>query len=83
MNSATYVEIVGHTDDVGDDNDNMVLSKLRAATVRDYLVGQGLDRGKVFTSGEGETMPIASNDNEEGRAQNSRVQILILNRAKE
>ena len=83
LNRATYVEIVGHTDDVGDDNDNMVLSKLRAATVRNYLVGQGLDGGKAFSAGKGETMPIASNDTEAGRAQNSRIQVLILGRVQE
>ncbi len=83
LNLATYVEIVGHTDDVGDDNDNMVLSKLRAATVRNYLVGQGLDGGKVFSAGKGETMPIGSNDTGAGRAQNSRIQVLILGRVKE
>jgi outer membrane protein OmpA-like peptidoglycan-associated protein len=83
LNRATYVEIVGHTDNVDDDNDNMALSKLRAESVRDYLVGQGLDDAKVFATGKGETMPIASNDSEEGRAQNSRVQVLILDRVKE
>jgi len=83
LNRATYVEIVGHTDDVGDDNDNMELSKLRAASVRTYLVGQGLDGSKVFTAGQGETMPIASNDTEAGRAQNSRIQIRMLDRVKQ
>lgn len=83
LSRASYIEIVGHTDDKGDANDNMVLSKLRAASVRDHLAGQGLDGSKIFTSGMGETMPIASNDTEEGRAQNRRVQILILGRVKD
>lgn len=79
---ATYVEIVGHTDDVGDDDYNMALSKQRAASVRDYLVSKGLDASKVVTTGMGESMPIASNSTPEGRAENRRVEILLLGRMK-
>lgn len=80
LSRATFIEIIGHTDDKGDDNDNMVLSKLRAASVRDYLISQGIDASKMITTGMGETMPIASNDSKEGRAQNRRVQIQVLGR---
>lgn len=80
LNHATYVEIVGHTDTTGDENDNMALSKSRATTVRNYLVGQGLDAGKVFTAGKGGAVPIAGNDTEQGRAQNNRIKVLILDR---
>jgi OOP family OmpA-OmpF porin len=80
---ASYVEIVGHTDDVGDDAYNMALSVQRAESVRDYLVSKGLDDSKVVITGMGETMPIASNNTEEGRAQNRRVEILMLGRMKE
>lgn len=80
LNSAAYIEIVGHTDNVGDESDNMQLSKLRAASVRDYLISKGHDASKMVTAGKGETMPIASNDTEEGRATNRRVQILVLGR---
>ncbi|MDX2504028.1 MAG: OmpA family protein [Gammaproteobacteria bacterium] len=83
LNRAAYIEIVGHTDNVGDENDNMKLSKLRAASVRDYLISKGHDASKMVTSGEGETMPIASNDTEEGRASNRRVQILVLGRIRD
>jgi hypothetical protein len=58
----------------------MMLSKLRAASVRDYLISKGLDASKVVTSGMGETIPIASNDTEEGRARNRRVEVLVLGR---
>ena len=51
--------------------------------MRDYLVSKGLDDSKVVTTGMGETMPIASNDNEEGRAKNRRVQVLVLGRFSE
>ncbi len=80
LSDAYYVEIVGHTDNVGDDNDNMMLSKLRAASVSDYLISKGLDASKVVTSGMGKTMPIASNDTEDGRARNRRVEVLVLGR---
>ena len=80
LSRAAYIEIVGHTDNVGDDNENMLLSKQRAASVRDYLISKGHDASKMVTAGKGETMPIASNDTEEGRASNRRVQILVLGR---
>ena len=81
--SAAYVEIVGHADSKGSAKDNMVLSEQRANTVRDYLVSKGLDASKVVTKGMGDTDPIADNDTKEGRAQNRRVQILLLGRIEE
>ena len=83
LKDAYYIEIDGHTDNVGDENDNMVLSEQRAESVRDYLVSKGLDDSKVVTTGMGATMPIASNDTEEGRAKNRRVQVLVLGRFSE
>ncbi len=83
LSSAAYIEIVGHTDNVGDDNDNMALSKQRATSVRDYLVSKGIDASKMVVAGKGATMPIASNDTEEGRASNRRVQILVLGRIRD
>ena len=82
LSSAVFIEIIGHTDDVGEDDYNMELSEQRAASVRDYLVSKGLDSSKVVTTGMGETMPIASNNTPEGRAENRRVEILILGRLK-
>lgn len=82
LERASYVEIVGHTDDVGDDAYNMNLSMQRAKSVRDYLVSKGLDPNKIVTTGMGESMPIASNSTPEGRAENRRVQILMLGRVK-
>ena len=83
LSRAAYIEIVGYTDNVGDESDNMALSMQRAASVRDYLISKGHDASKMVTAGKGATMPIASNDTEEGRAENRRVQILILGRLKE
>ena len=83
LSRASFVEIVGHTDDVGDNDYNMALSEQRAASVRDYLVSKGLDANKVVTTGMGETMQIASNSTPEGRAENRRVEILLLGRINE
>jgi hypothetical protein len=80
LKSAAYIEIVGHTDNVGDEKDNLELSKQRAASVRDYLISKGHDASKMVTVGKGDTMPVASNDTEEGRASNRRVQIVVLGR---
>ena len=83
FDSAFYVEIVGHADSKGNAEDNIMLSKQRANTVRDYLVSKGLDDSIVETKGMGDTMPIADNDTAEGRAKNRRVEILVLGRLKE
>lgn len=83
LSRSTFIEIVGHTDDKGDETDNMSLSKLRAASVRDYLISKGHDASKMITTGKGETKPIASNDTKEGRAQNRRVEIWVLGRVEE
>jgi len=83
LSRAAYVEIIGHTDDKGDEKDNMSLSKLRAATVRDYLISKGHDASKMVTIGKGETSPVASNDTKEGRAKNRRVEILVLGRVQQ
>ena len=77
----TYIEIIGHTDDKWEDDYNMVLSEKRAESVYDYLVSQGVDASKIVTTGMGETMPIVSNNTKKGRAQNRRVEILIVGRA--
>jgi len=83
MQRATFIDVVGHTDDKWDDDHNMELSKKRAASVRDYLISKGVDASKMVTTGMGETMPIASNTSKAGRAKNRRVEILILGRTKE
>jgi len=83
LSRATYIEIVGNTDDVGDDAYNMELSEQRAKAVRDYLVSNmGADPSKIVTIGAGETNPVASNTTNEGRAQNRRVDVLVLGRLK-
>ncbi|MBD3749074.1 MAG: OmpA family protein [Sphingobacteriales bacterium] len=74
----TDIMIIGHTDALGSDPYNKKLSLQRANAVRDYAIAKGVDSGRLKTEGRGETEPIASNDTEEGRAQNRRVEIVIV-----
>lgn len=69
------IKVVGHTDSVGSDEYNEALSLRRAASVRDYLVSRGVPSDLITAEGMGEKMPTASNDTEEGRAENRRVNI--------
>ena len=72
------IEIQGHTDNQGKDDYNMKLSKNRAETVSSYLQLFGVDKTRLVSNGFGETKPIVSNDTEEGRAQNRRVELIKL-----
>lgn len=67
------LDITGHTDNVGDDQMNMELSKRRAKACYDYLVSKGVAAARMQHSGMGETKPLVSNTTPEGRAQNRRV----------
>lgn len=72
------VEISGHTDDVGTDDDNLVLSKNRAKSVYDYLTQHGVKAERLRFRGYGESKPLAANDSEEHRQQNRRIELRIL-----
>ena len=74
------VEIAGHTDERGDDAYNLELSIRRAAAVREYLVGHGVDPKRLESQGYGETNPIDKRSNEQAWAINRRVDFLILKR---
>jgi outer membrane protein OmpA-like peptidoglycan-associated protein len=74
----TVIEVAGHTDSVGSDSYNQTLSEKRANSVADYIGSHGVPRTRVVTHGAGEAYPVASNDTEEGRAQNRRVEITIV-----
>ena len=74
----TIVEVSGHTDSIGSDAANQTLSERRANAVSGYLMGQGLQRERFEVVGMGERYPIASNDTEQGRALNRRVEIRLL-----
>ena len=68
------VRIEGHTDSVGSEAYNLLLSQRRADAVRDYLVRQGIPASRLSTSGMGEARPVAPNETAEGRFQNRRVE---------
>jgi outer membrane protein OmpA-like peptidoglycan-associated protein len=71
------IEVEGHTDSVGSDEYNQHLSEQRAASVRDYLAGQGVSTAKLTAKGFGESRPVASNDHAAGRQQNRRVELVV------
>lgn len=76
-NPTIKVEIQGHTDNIGDDNANQVLSEKRAQSVYDYVISKGIKASRLRYKGYGENSPIASNDTAEGRAKNRRTVFLI------
>jgi outer membrane protein OmpA-like peptidoglycan-associated protein len=73
------VLIEGHTDSVGSDEYNQVLSGKRADSVKYALVNDGIEADRITTVGYGEKYPVTGNDNPAGRAQNRRVDVIILN----
>jgi NitT/TauT family transport system substrate-binding protein len=78
--AGSRVRLVGHTDNIGSDQANMSLSLRRAQSVKSYLVGKyGFDPNRFVTLGKGSSLPVASNDNAEGREKNRRVDFEILN----
>ena len=72
------IRVGGHTDNIGEDAYNQNLSQERADAVKVYLNQQGLDLGLLQGVGYGETQPLASNDTEQGRAQNRRISFDII-----
>ena len=78
QNSNVSVEIAGHTDSKGADTYNANLSQGRSQSVVDYLVSQGIDKSRLQAHGYGESKPIDSNDTDEGRANNRRVEFTVV-----
>lgn len=77
-NPETDILVVGHTDNVGKASYNQGLSERRAQSVKSYAVAQGLQSSRIKTQGKGASEPIASNDTDAGRAENRRVEIVIV-----
>jgi outer membrane protein OmpA-like peptidoglycan-associated protein len=74
-----HVEISGHTDSVGDDYENLKLSESRAKAIIDYLAKHGfIEEQRMMHKGYGKSQPVASNDTEEGRNKNRRVELKIV-----
>lgn len=77
---SSKLNIIGHTDNAGDNNSNLILSKSRAQAVVDYLQKRGVPANRFqLVDGRGEEEPVATNDTETGKAQNRRVAITLLN----
>ena len=72
------IRIEGHTDSTGNSDANLRISQQRADAVLNALVSLGVDAGRVTSVGMGQDFPIASNDSEDGRAQNRRVDVILL-----
>ena len=72
------IEVKGHTDNVGTEEFNMKLSHKRAQAVVDYLIGRGVDKDKLSYSYYGMSKPLTTNDTEDGRTMNRRVEFEIL-----
>lgn len=72
------IEIRGHTDDVGDNKSNQLLSENRALSVREYLISKGIDENRIKYIGFGETKPISTNATDEGKRENRRVEFVVL-----
>lgn len=78
QNPKLVVEVQGHTDNKGGEAYNLELSQRRAETVVEYLALFGIDKGRLRPKGYGFSKPLASNDTEEGRAKNRRVEIVRI-----
>jgi len=78
INPHVKIEIGGHTDNVGGDGPNQILSERRALAVADYLTVNGIEKWRIAAKGYGESTPIASNETESGRAKNRRTEFMII-----
>ena len=78
-NMLITIELSGHTDNVGSEADNLTLSQNRADAVVAYLIQNGIKANRLTAKGYGETMPVATNDTEEGKQLNRRVSFTVKN----
>jgi outer membrane protein OmpA-like peptidoglycan-associated protein len=82
QNPELKIVVSGHTDNTGDEKANLRLSQLRAEAVTDYLSNKGIAKDRLSARGYGSSKPVTSNDTEEGRNQNRRVEFVITNSSK-
>jgi OOP family OmpA-OmpF porin len=71
------ITITGHTDNIGNSDANLLLSNERAKAVKQYLIGRNIDAARISIAGKGDLDPVASNDNDEGRTRNRRIEFII------
>ncbi len=77
-NKGVFFEIEGHTDNYGEDGNNLDLSRRRSKSVVDFLLESKIAANRLRYHGEGERQPMATNDTDEGRAQNRRVEFVVV-----
>ncbi len=77
-NPEVKIEIGGHTDNVGNEEDNLLLSENRAKAVFDFLISKGIAESRLSYKGYGELKPIADNNTAEGKARNRRTEFMIV-----
>ncbi len=73
------LDIDGHTDEVGSDENNQTLSENRAGSVREYLISKGVAESRMISTGYGEGKPVADNKTAAGRAKNRRTEMTVRN----
>jgi len=78
LRPAQRIRIVGHTDDIGSDRSNQLLSEGRCKEVRQAMIDRGIDGNRIEIRGRGEREPIVPNDSDEHRQMNRRVEIVLL-----
>ncbi len=78
QNPTMKIEVSGHTDNIGKDPDNLLLSQKRANSVRDHLVKQGIPAGRIIPKGYGETKPLNDNADDSKRLLNRRIEFKVL-----
>lgn len=76
-NPSISIEISGHTDNVGNETNNVKLSTARAKAVADYLVNKGISRTRIISKGYGSSRPVVPNDTEQNRQKNRRVEFIL------
>ncbi len=78
LNSAVSIEIGGHTDNVGDNKSNQILSENRAKAVYEFLIANEITKERLSFKGFGDTMPIDDNSTDKGKANNRRTEFMIV-----
>jgi outer membrane protein OmpA-like peptidoglycan-associated protein len=78
QNPSAVIEVAAHTDDKGSDQYNMSLSQKRAQYIVDYMISCKIQPGRLQPKGYGETQPVVSNDTDEHRLKNRRLELKVL-----
>ncbi|PBQ33223.1 hypothetical protein CNR22_16055 [Sphingobacteriaceae bacterium] len=78
LKTTMTIEIQGHTDDVGDPAENLKLSQQRAEAVKKFIVNKGVEASRISAKGYGQTLPVADNTSDAGKAKNRRTTLKVL-----